>query len=995
MPALLDQLESLTRAAPGGRKIFVAADLNAGRDLLAALALRMGGWIGWEVMTLRGLAGELAMVELHRRGMRAARDLEVTALIESALDDLAAGGRLSSGSSGLRSGSGFRRAVRDAILELRVRGVASDALARASGTSAGRDLALILARYRESLDARGLVDAGGLFEQALAAFDEQARHVISGQLFLAPGLEPRGLPGRLAARLADAGANTLPEPSERPEAPAGPSVTLFMAATPADEVREVLRRICREQRRWDEVEIVATDPDAYGTALDAIASRAGIPATYLAGLPLGRSRLGRLVARWFEWIERGLPDHLLREAIEAGDLAAGAELPSPQLVRLLRTLAIGWSRNRYLRALEDLRRGLTLARDHEYPEDEQSESDWETATRQLRTILSGIIAATPPGPEPGQPEPPPLSPGVLAGSLRQWLEYSPVRDEAEEHARARLATRLALCEREMHATRPFGGALAALRDALADFRIWPALGPDRRPWNMCGGHLHLTDLAHAGTTGRRRIFVLGLDAERAAGPRIQDPLLPDAIRARIGGDLATTAERRDERRRLVRRALASLAGDVTLSWALAADGGREASPAPVLLDIARQTLGNPDLSFEGLRAELSPPAAAVPGPGVMPLDVRDVWLGAIAPGSVLLDGTSQALERWPELERGLRLAGAWESDVITAAHGVVPAAREEDPRRRQTPISASSLQLLAACPLAWLYRHAMRLRPVEDAEFEPGAWLSPLDRGALLHTVFERFAREWMDRQDRLQAPEAEAAVVATARAVFGEWQRKVPAPAAGIVEAEWEYVRQSALSFLLMERDGGGARWMVCEMELLEGDRRPVLRLPDGSRLAVWGRIDRVDRREDGRLVIIDFKTGSTWGFAADGRGGAFRGGRQLQSGLYALAAEQLLKAEVAVFEYRFPTPKGENQVARHERAELDAAPGVILDLLGQVERGEFLPTMDSHDCAYCEFREICRVRDGRFHKVHSPRAEWAGRLGATDPRFEPMRRRRGEKPG
>jgi ATP-dependent helicase/nuclease subunit B len=246
-----------------------------------------------------------------------------------------------------------------------------------------------------------------------------------------------------------------------------------------------------------------------------------------------------------------------------------------------------------------------------------------------------------------------------------------------------------------------------------------------------------------------------------------------------------------------------------------------------------------------------------------------------------------------------------------------------------------------------------------------------------------------------LQSPEAEAGVVATARAVFAEWQRRVPAPDAGVVEAEWECVRQSALSFLLMERERGGTRWMECEMELMAGNRQPVLRLPDDSLLAVTGRIDRVDRREDGELVIIDFKTGSAREFAEDGKGGPFRGGRHLQSGLYALAAEQLLGRRVAAFEYRFPTPKGENLVARHDRAVLDTAPRVILDLLGQVERGEFLPTTDSHDCAFCDFREICRVRDGRFNRVHSPRAEWADRVAGTDPRFEAMRRRRGEEDG
>lgn len=59
-------------------------------------------------------------------------------------------------------------------------------------------------------------------------------------------------------------------------------------------------------RRWDEVEIVATDPIAYGCALDALASRLGIPVTYAVGLPTERTRQGRATVAYLRWIQEGI-----------------------------------------------------------------------------------------------------------------------------------------------------------------------------------------------------------------------------------------------------------------------------------------------------------------------------------------------------------------------------------------------------------------------------------------------------------------------------------------------------------------------------------------------------------------------------------------------------------------------------------------------------------------------------------------------------------------
>src|SRR5690606_11166271 len=101
----------------------------------------------------------------------------------------------------------------------------------------------------------------------------------------------------------------------------------------------------------------------------------------------------------------------------------------------------------------------------------------------------------------------------------------------------RLDVRLAQIEGIEEPEVSFATALAALRLGVADLRAWPMLTSDRKPWSASGGMVHLTDLAHAGTTGRRRIFVVGLDADRTGAVTRQDPLLTESIRTALEGSL--------------------------------------------------------------------------------------------------------------------------------------------------------------------------------------------------------------------------------------------------------------------------------------------------------------------------------------------------------------------------------------------------------------------------------------------------------------------------
>jgi len=998
---LLLALRRAGAAAPLTRRILVAPSINWARELLRQLARRDGGWIGWEAMTLRGMAGELAFLPLSEARRRAGTDIEIGALVGEALDQAVEAGALSARTRELVASPGFRRALQDALLQLRIAGISGEQLRTLTQPEdPAADLATVLDRYQAELDRRPFTDTAGVFAAALAAFDEEAPLLLDGVVYLAPDLTARGLPGLLLRRLLGMGAHPIERTPDGSQA-AGER-DCFLAATPTDEVREALRRVVQEGLRLDEVELVATDVDTYGSALDSLSRQVELPVTLLQGLPLARSRMGRALNRWFAWLEGGLPADLLRQLLESGDLSlAEIGTDGPSLSRALRSLRIGWGRERYASAVA-LLQSPAWAKGYRYETESDPVADPAERIRQrtrvgadLALFLTRMLEFTPAVPERGDASEVHTGVADLAAATLRLLDLIPVEGQSTDRLRVRLQ-QIAAVPGPVHR---FGAALAGLREGLADFRVWTDSPGAGHPWSSRGGALHLTDLAHAGLTGRRRVFVLGLDADRAAGPRIPDPFLPDRLREALGADrISTSGERRREYRELLARTLAGLPGRVSLSYAAASDlAGHETGPAPALLEIVRQTSGQSALSYSDFRAQLGAPASAVPATPGFALDARDHWLGAIAVGPLLQDGTAAVLAAWPGLAAGVAGFAALEHPAFVPHLGLVtPAAGRHDPTRSERGISPTALELLARCPLAWFYQYALRLAPPDDPEYDPDHWLDPLQRGAVLHAIYEDFVQRFLSRPAGImEEPAIEELRRITARRL-AELALEVPPPSETVRQAEDREILAAAFSFLAMERESFGSpqagRWLETELRIDSAVVRYAL--PDGSAFPVRGKIDRVDQLADGRLVIVDYKTGRAAYFREDPKLGPFRGGRHLQPAIYATAAGAMRAAEVARFEYRFPTPAGQNDRAVYPAAELTRAPGIIQQLVQLTREGQFLPTNDHADCTYCDFQRSCRVQvDSRptHTSVTSPRAKWAKEIGMDHPALQAMRNRRG----
>ena len=559
---------------------------------------------------MRPLALELVGPELGEAGLGLLDEFAEQALIDELLDETLGATAETGHLLELAEGVGFRAAVREAIGALRLAGLDARRLAPVGfADPRKRDLLVaLLSRFEERLAREHGVDTADVLRRAA----EQVRRgaaLPADLVLLVPGLGTRGLTGRFLAALEARGARRLPtDPVSGQDAPQGmlwetaatpspgPTAELFRATGITEELREVLRRALALGLTWDQVEIVTPDPGVYGPALHALAQRLAIPVTFAVGLPVERTRAGRVVAAYLRWLQDGFPDRVLRRLLEAGDLTAPhpyRDVDGPRLARALRRLRVGWGRERYLPAVE-----TAIARRREEGPRPRTDEDLEEATARharsvreleaLHALLATILESAPPSPGRRDPHSMRVAPATIATGLARFLRMVPSGGAVDETALERLGRILDRLEATLRRETYFLAAVTVLSEHLA-IRIPAPRAEGRAPWGSAGGHLHLSDVEHGGWTGRPAVFVVGLDSGRFPGQGTQDPVLLDRERAELAPrDLPGSAARLEERRFRMGALLARLRGRVTLSYAAwEPSEGRVLAPSPLLLDVCR------------------------------------------------------------------------------------------------------------------------------------------------------------------------------------------------------------------------------------------------------------------------------------------------------------------------------------------------------------------------------------------------------------------------
>jgi CRISPR/Cas system-associated exonuclease Cas4 (RecB family) len=543
---------------------------------------------------------------------------------------------------------------------------------------------------------------------------------------------------------------------------------------------------------------------------------------------------------------------------------------------------------------------------------------------------------------------------------------------------------------ELRALGPIGPvALDEVRDVLAEGLATVA----ERPPAARYGRVFVGTLDQARGRVFDIVFIPGL-AERIfpQKPR-EDPILLDALREELGGELWTQGDRAQHERLLLRLGVGAATRRVYLSYSrIELAEARPRVPSFYAMEVTRalegripdpQTLARDAAAVAGAR--LAWPAPDDPARAIDEVEHDLASLGAIlrlepreARGRArylfeLNDRLARSLRtRWARWQRrftpydGIVRIAPGTSDILVASR---PNARA---------YSVSALQRFAACPYQFYLSAICRLAPRE--EIAPLQRLDPLTRGSLFHEVQAECLRA-LQEAGKLPvtagtARDARDVLDRTLDRVAKAYHEQLAPAIRRVWDDEVESLRVDLRTWLDKSVEGQ-AQWEPYAFELAFGlpagpgrDARSIreeVTLDGGWRLR--GIVDLVERRRGAPgFRVTDHKTGLNRTAA----GLVVGKGEALQPVLYGLAVEQIFGEPVAESRLEYCTRAGEfsERVVRMTEPARRRGLEVVELIDGSIARGFLPPAPRQRACGMCDFTAVCGSGEERRITVKDARA-------------------------
>ncbi len=477
-----------------------------------------------------------------------------------------------------------------------------------------------------------------------------------------------------------------------------------------------------------------------------------------------------------------------------------------------------------------------------------------------------------------------------------------------------------------------------------------------------------------------RLILLGLSSNQWPRRTHPDPFLSDTLRRRLAETLdvwlPSEEQAREEERLLLALTLSSSKSPPTLVIPRADDAGRARAPATLLREIARVSCGQPEserLLDKALVIPTDPArqaAEAAERPGLT-TESEAALIAADAP---------DAPRRVTALAGRLDLATPLFLRSLSHAEAVgqwSPQDLRYDGETGAPPgppraLTASRAKELGSCPLKYFFRYVLNLpeSAADPDDFLPAdeagtgthdalAWLYghlaaqnafPVRGVADVWRLAARFLPEAFDAHlgKRLSG-------IAARFPVYWRWYRGTWLAAVGAF-VRWDLERLAATH-------------AVPRFEEEELSRETEIPTPSGpQRIALKGKLDRIDEHEDGSLQLFDYKTGRR--IQELTKLGDLRKGKEMQLPLYFFLAQAAFPSRRILppgilgvgpaHPYPNPTEENPRSVAFLDVDPQDektlAALGKALSTLDRLAREGTFPMNPDRHCSWCDYEPACR---------------------------------------
>lgn len=262
--------------------------------------------------------------------------------------------------------------------------------------------------------------------------------------------------------------------------------------------------------------------------------------------------------------------------------------------------------------------------------------------------------------------------------------------------------------------------------------------------------------------------------------------------------------------------------------------------------------------------------------------------------------------------------------------------------------SASSLETYSSCPFRYYVQRSLQCSP----KIPPQPGLDAAQVGSIYHEILQHAFQS-------AENPADPVSVLKALHTLAGEIFSQAPGRHEFTPDGLWEQQQVDMLArleqtILALFEESAGWQPLAYEQQYGYGNS-PALELQtEAGRIRLHGFIDRLDRDEQGRLRVIDYKTGSSGMDKKD-----LVEGKRLQLPLYALAARQALGFGEVIdgFYWSINASKACLKLARFEEGDFSGLEGAtaiaknhVNRIVNSIHQAVFPPLPPAEGCPeYC----------------------------------------------